>query len=440
MSPPSFSSYIHAGLKLSASEAARLAAAATATATAAGRLHLVLDLDHTLLNSTRVQELPAALGPFVERVLAEEGRAEEAVKGGGEAAAGAAAADAAAPPPPEPEAGTAADATTTTPTPSIPLPRRHHPGVPALPPTSPRTLFHLPALGLWTKLRPGCRAFLAAAAARFELAVYTHGDRAYADAMAALLDPQGTLFGDRVISGADSTRAHAKSLDVVLGDPGATLILDDTRAVWPRHAANLIVVPRYIYFPADAVKFGGASPSLLAGDTDEDAANNALAVAARVLDAVHAAAFKVGADDGGGDRRAPPASAVDVRTLLAAERARILTGCRLVLSGVAPLGTDARASAVAKTATSLGATLHDAVDDATTHVVAAADGTAKVLAGRRSGAAAVSPAWVDACFLRWARAPEGDFPPPPPGAPRQRERPSSAADLAAAQAAAGRLG
>ena len=48
----------------------------------------------------------------------------------------------------------------------------------------------------------------------------------------------------------DSTKRHVKSLDVVLGADTSVLILDDTEGVWPAHAANLIQVDRYIFFPA----------------------------------------------------------------------------------------------------------------------------------------------------------------------------------------------
>ncbi len=48
----------------------------------------------------------------------------------------------------------------------------------------------------------------------------------------------------------DSTQRHVKSLDVVLGADTSVLILDDTEGVWPAHAANLIQVDRYIFFPA----------------------------------------------------------------------------------------------------------------------------------------------------------------------------------------------
>lgn len=53
---------------------------------------------------------------------------------------------------------------------------------------------------MWTKLRPGVRAFLQRASQLFELHVCTMGDRSYAEQMAALLDPHRTLFADRIIS------------------------------------------------------------------------------------------------------------------------------------------------------------------------------------------------------------------------------------------------
>lgn len=64
----------------------------------------------------------------------------------------------------------------------------------------PASLHHLPHLNLWTKLRPGVRAFLEAAHAHFELHIYTHGEALYARAMAALLDPGGRLFAERILS------------------------------------------------------------------------------------------------------------------------------------------------------------------------------------------------------------------------------------------------
>lgn len=59
-------------------------------------------------------------------------------------------------------------------------------------------------------MRPGVRAFLDAAHERYEMHVYTMGDRAYARAMAAALDPDGRLFSGRVISAVRSGDARER--------------------------------------------------------------------------------------------------------------------------------------------------------------------------------------------------------------------------------------
>jgi TFIIF-interacting CTD phosphatase-like protein len=53
---------------------------------------------------------------------------------------------------------------------------------------------------MWTKLRPGVREFLDAVHRRYELHIYTMGDRDYAAEMARRLDPQRRLFAERIIS------------------------------------------------------------------------------------------------------------------------------------------------------------------------------------------------------------------------------------------------
>lgn len=53
---------------------------------------------------------------------------------------------------------------------------------------------------MWTKLRPGVREFLEDVHQRFELHIYTMGDRDYAAEMAKRLDPSRRLFAERIIS------------------------------------------------------------------------------------------------------------------------------------------------------------------------------------------------------------------------------------------------
>lgn len=91
----------------------------------------------------------------------------------------------------------------------------------------------------------------------------------------------------------DSTQKHVKNLDVVLGADTAVLILDDTEGVWPQHAANLIQVDRYIFFPACATRFGRSHKCLLERGQDEDADKGMLSTALQVLQQVHTSLFQV---------------------------------------------------------------------------------------------------------------------------------------------------
>jgi hypothetical protein len=85
-----------------------------------GKLCLVLDLDHTLLNSARFSELSSSTELSLQNRLAHE-------------------------------------------TQSIPAGQRE--------------LYRLPKVGMWTKLRPGVREFLQRASEKFELWIHTNGNR-----------------------------------------------------------------------------------------------------------------------------------------------------------------------------------------------------------------------------------------------------------------------
>lgn len=67
----------------------------------------------------------------------------------------------------------------------------------------------------------------------------------------------------------DTTERAIKDLDVMLGAESAALILDDTAGVWPRHTANLLHVPRYVFFPVDQGRFGLPGSALLERASDE---------------------------------------------------------------------------------------------------------------------------------------------------------------------------
>lgn len=48
--------------------------------------------------------------------------------------------------------------------------------------------------------RPGWQEFLSSAAQKYELHVYTMGTRAYAEEVCAAIDPDGRIFGGRILS------------------------------------------------------------------------------------------------------------------------------------------------------------------------------------------------------------------------------------------------
>jgi RNA polymerase II C-terminal domain phosphatase-like 3/4 len=144
------------GVTVTQGKAEALRAQAQADTESQGRLHLVLDLDHTLLNSARMRDVDPEEGPKLHnRMLQQQHDAEE---------------------------GTTANAD-----------------------SDPPTLHCLSHIGMWTKLRPFVFEFLLEASKLYDMHVYTMGSRHYAEEMVRLIDPQNTLFKGRIISAQDST-------------------------------------------------------------------------------------------------------------------------------------------------------------------------------------------------------------------------------------------
>uniref|UniRef100_A0A0D9WG44 protein-serine/threonine phosphatase n=1 Tax=Leersia perrieri TaxID=77586 RepID=A0A0D9WG44_9ORYZ len=129
--------YIHKGLRLGASEIDRLRGADLKNLLRERKLVLILDLDHTLINSTKLFDLSTA----------------------------------------EIELGIQSAASKDVPD---------------------RNLFTLDTMQMLTKLRPFVRNFLIEASNMFEMYIYTMGDKAYAIEIAKLLDPDNVYFGSKV--------------------------------------------------------------------------------------------------------------------------------------------------------------------------------------------------------------------------------------------------
>ncbi|ONK63902.1 uncharacterized protein A4U43_C07F20100 [Asparagus officinalis] len=228
-------SYIHKDLRLASKEINRLCGADLQNLKRAEKLILILDLDHTLLNTTRLEDISPGEEYLKHQVDSMQGNPN-------------------------------------------------------------RDLFKLDHIRLMTKLRPFVRSFLKEASSMFEMYVYTMGERHYALEMAKILDPDKVYFDTRVISQADSTKRHQKGLDVVLGAENLVVILDDTEFVWQRHRENLILMERYHFFTSSCRQYGFNARSLSESKQDEREADGALSIILNVLKRAHQMFFNLKAD------------------------------------------------------------------------------------------------------------------------------------------------
>lgn len=222
--------YIHKGLRLHDEEISRLRNTDMKKYLCSKKLYLVLDLDHTLLNTTILGHLSSE----ELHLLNETDSLEDVSKG---------------------------------------------------------SLFKLEHMHMMTKLRPFVRTFLKEASEMFEMYIYTMGDRPYALEMAKLLDPEGEYFNSKVISRDDGTQRHQKGLDIVLGQENAVLILDDTEHAWMKHKNNLILMERYHFFASSCRQFGFNCKSLAETKSDENETDGALAKILEMLKEVHCTFF-----------------------------------------------------------------------------------------------------------------------------------------------------
>lgn len=311
------------------------------------KLCLVLDLDHTLLNSAKFNEVE----PVHEEILRKKEEQDRE------------------------------------------KPQRH--------------LFRFSHMGMWTKLRPGIWSFLEKASKLYELHLYTMGNKLYATEMAKVLDPTGVLFAGRVISKGDDEDPFdgdekipkSKDLEGVLGMESAVVIIDDSIKVWPHNKLNLILVERYTYFPCSRRQFGLPGPSLLEIDHDERPEDGTLASSLSVIERIHQNFFSN-----------LSLHEVDVRNILAAEQRKILAGCRILFSRIFPVGeTKPHQHPLWQTAEQFGAVCTTQIDDMVTHVVANSLGTDKVNWAMSTRRFVVHPGWVEASALLYRRANENDF-------------------------------
>lgn len=100
----------------------------------------------------------------------------------------------------------------------------------------------------YVKVRPGLKEFFEKIASLFEMHIYTMATRAYALEIAKIIDPDGSLFGDRILSRDENGSMTQKSLQRLFpSDQSMVVIIDDRGDVW-NWSPNLIKVIPYNFF------------------------------------------------------------------------------------------------------------------------------------------------------------------------------------------------
>lgn len=162
--------------------------------------------------------------------------------------------------------------------------------------------------------RPGLKFFLNMAYKNFVIYLYTMGDADYAHAVLKVIDPEGKYFRGGACCWRPSESRQHKSLARVVCDRRMALIVDDSVDVWGGDLANLCLTRRFV------------------GDKLDDG----LQLLAQQLSQVHSSFFK-GAPAEGYSLEAPegsPRCAPSVFSVLASSRGRVLSGCRIALTGI----------------------------------------------------------------------------------------------------------
>ncbi|GAB9474725.1 Tfiif-interacting ctd phosphatase [Globisporangium polare] len=266
------------------------------------------------------------------------------------------------------------------------------------------------------KFRPGLDTFLRELSALYDLFIYTHGTRLYAEQIASIIDPKGTFFQHRIVARTDTPDMVHKSLKLLFpsSDDSMILVLDDRIDVWKENEGNVFLIEPYHYFKCTA-EINNAAGKGVGGSDDSGTGDddNHLNHARSVLKQVHSAFYNdhhgvtVEEQMGGNGR--------DVKEILGTQKRSVLTGCNIVFSGVFPIGghRGPESHHLWRLAVDLGARPSMVMNDfPITHLVIHPGrlGTQKhVQAKATPNVFVVTPEWIFKCARTWSRAPEKDF-------------------------------
>ena len=101
----------------------------------------------------------------------------------------------------------------------------------------------------YVKMRPGLREFFDRISTMYEMHIYTMATRAYAQAVAKIIDPERRYFGDRILSRDENYTDKLKSLHRLFPtNTDMAVIIDDRADIW-QYSDHLVRVPVFNFFP-----------------------------------------------------------------------------------------------------------------------------------------------------------------------------------------------
>ncbi|ETW06719.1 hypothetical protein, variant 1 [Aphanomyces invadans] len=262
------------------------------------------------------------------------------------------------------------------------------------------------------KLRPGLATFLANLSAMYELCIYTHGTRKYAEKIADIIDPTRKLFNGRIISRSDTPDIGHKDLKFLFPscDDSMIIILDDRVDVWRKNYENVFIIEAFHFFNtrAELNNASGGKDSaggiriLPKGDTH-------LEKTFRVLQAAHARFYQAGADEEAQLRN----QGRSVKRILYELRHEVLRGVNIVFSGVIRLDKPPEVDYLWKLALSFGAKPSMTMDNfPITHLIIDPRrlGSKKhVEAVEMKNVVVVNPQWLVDSASEWSKQDEAKY-------------------------------
>jgi RNA polymerase II subunit A-like phosphatase len=272
----------------------------------------------------------------------------------------------------------------------------------------------------YVKFRPGIVKFLERINKLYDIHVYTMGTRDYANAIIKIIVHKlmngVSVFNGKIFTRSDTGNNQRKNLKwIVPGLEHLTLILDDSPQVWGDYRNQVVRIYPYSIFrsvfnPENRENVDPIPSDFLLSLTERlsdkskkislkkitDVPDTHLNSMYDVLASVHHHFFKY--------------KPINVKESLKWRRLKVLSGVYILFSAVFPLGADPKEQKLWKCAEYFGAKCETEFSNKVTHLVAAKEGTNKVLeAVSRGGIHIVTPNWLYDSLAHWVHLPEKDY-------------------------------